>query len=559
MRQRVRDLLQHGDKLFSKRSQLVSTWQAIAEQLYPERADFLGNMPVGAETGEDLQTGAPSMARRDLADSLSAMLRPREKPWFHARSLNDKINEDATAKQFFDWMSERMRTAMYDKRAQFVRATKQGDNDFACFGQTVIEVSPNNDLTGLLFRNKHLRDVAWCENNEMAIDTIHCKWNPELRQLIKQFPKTVSQKVRQKEKDRPYSEVACRHIVIPAGDYEIPKVGTGLPARKMPFVSIYVDKEHETILEEKYVARTRYVIPRWATVAGSQYAHSPGAVIAYRDARLLQQITLTLLEAGEKVVDPPSVGVAEAIAGGVNLYAGGHTWLDAEYDERLGEAIRYLQIDPSGLQFGKDREAMILDTISKALYLDRIQIPYPEGSWTATEYRGRVEEYVRRALPLFEPMEVEYNGGLCEETFDLLLGMGGFGSPADWPEIVQGQDLRWSFESPLQQANERGKSQAFIETSNMLKVAMELDPGAPNEVDLPKMLRDSIPGTGAPSDWVRGADEAQQLRAQQQQAEQVQAQAAAAAQATQMAGAAGEAAQSMAGGKAAQAAVEAAA
>ena len=557
MKQRVRDLCTHGDKLFSKRSQLQNTWQAIAEQLYPERADFNGTLPVGADTGENLQTGAPSMARRDLADSLSAMLRPSSKPWFHARSLSDNINEDATAKQFFDWMSERMRTAMYDKRAQFVRATKQGDNDFACFGQAVIEVSPNNDLSGLLFRNHHLRDVAWCENNELAIDTVHRKWKPETRQLIRQFPKTVSEKVKNKEKDDPYAEIDCRHIVVPADGYDLQGDGKRLQ-RKLPYVSIYVDKINETILEEKYVSRIRYVIPRWATIAGSQYAHSPGATIAYRDARLLQQITLTLLEAGEKVVDPPSVGVAEAIAGGVNLFAGGHTWLDAEYDERLGEAVRYLQIDPSGLSFGKDREALILETISKALYLDRISIPYPEGDMTATEYRGRVEEYVRRALPLFEPMEVEYNGGLCEETFDLLLGMGGFGSPADWPDVVQGQDLRWSFESPLQQATERGKSQAFIETSNLLKVAMELDPGARHEIDMGKAFREAIPGTGAPSDWVRPVEESQQMRQQEAQQQAEQAAMAAQTQGMEQLGHAGDVATRLATGQRAAAEAEAA-
>ena len=557
MKTRVRDLCQQSDKLFSKRGHVQNMWQAIAEQLYPERADFTGTLRDALDSGDDLQTGAPSMARRDLADSLSSMLRPKDKVWFRARSQNDKINEDPTALQFFDWMSEQMRTAMYDKRAQFVRATKQGDNDFACFGQTAIEVSPNNDLTGLLFRNWHLRDVAWCENSELAIDTVYRKWKPEVRQLIRQFPRTVSGKIKQKEKDTPYAEIDCLHIVIPADSYDL-KEQPGKLVRKQPYVSIYVDKENETILEEKYVSRLRYVIPRWATVAGSQYAHSPGATIAYRDARLLQQITLTLLEAGEKVVDPPSVGIAEAIAGGVNLYAGGHTWVDAEYGEQAENAVRYLQIDPRGLSFGKDREALILNTIEKALYLDRIGIPYPDKNMTATEYRGHVEEYVRRALPLFEPMEVEYNGGLCEETFDLLLGMGGFGSPADWPETVQGADLKWSFESPLQQATERGKSQAFVETSNLLKAAMELDPGAINEINLPKAFRDAVPGTGAPSDWMRSREEADQGRAAQAQQEAVQAQAQAAAQAAGLAGAAGEAAQSMASGQAAQAAVEAA-
>jgi hypothetical protein len=70
------------------------------------------------------------------------------------------------------------------------------------------------------------------------------------------------------------------------------------------------------------------------TVSGSAYAYSPATVVALPDARLLQQITLTLLEAGQKAVDPPWKATSEAIQGGVNSFAGGITWVDPEYDER---------------------------------------------------------------------------------------------------------------------------------------------------------------------------------------------------------------------------------
>lgn len=552
MKSRVRELIEVGDKLFTKRSHVTTMWQAIAEQLYPERADFTGKSNATSDDyGPDLVTGVPVMMRRDLADSFSAMLRPRGKPWFKARALDEEINEDATAKQFFDYISEAMLNAMYEKRAQFVRATKQGDNDFATFGQTVIEVSPNSDLSGLLFRNWHLRDVAWCENAEFAIDTVHRNWKPEARVLSKMFPKTVHAAVKKAMEKEPYKEFKCRHVIIPADDYDLGVDARGARPRRVSdkFASIYIDCENDTILEEKYVSRIRYVIPRWATVSGSPYAHSPGAVIAYKDSRLLQQMTLTLLEAGEKVVDPPSVGTQEAIQGGVNLYAGGHTWIDSEYDERMGDALRYLNIDARGLNFGIEREKMVMDAIAKALYLDRISVPYPEGDMTATEYRGRVEEYIRRALPLFEPMEVEYNGGLCEEVFDLGLAMGGFGSPADWPDIVKGREIRWSFESPLQAATERGKSQAFIETSNLLKVAMELDPGARFDVDLSKAFRDAVPGTGAPADWVVPVEDAEKMRAQQAQIDKAKEAAAAVAASTAMVGQAGEAAQQVGAAK----------
>ncbi|MTV47254.1 portal protein, partial [Streptococcus pneumoniae] len=81
---------------------------------------------------------------------------------------------------------------------------------------------------------------------------------------------------------------------------------------------------------------------------GSQYAHSPAVVAALPDARLLQQITAVILEAGEKAITPPMVGVQEAIRGDVAVYAGGITWVDAEYDERLGEVLRPMTSDKSG-------------------------------------------------------------------------------------------------------------------------------------------------------------------------------------------------------------------
>jgi hypothetical protein len=35
---------------------------------------------------------------------------------------------------------------------------------------------------------------------------------------------------------------------------------------------------------------------------------------------------------------------------------------------------------------------------------------------TAYEVGQRVQEYIRNALPIFEPMEMEYNAALCDES-----------------------------------------------------------------------------------------------------------------------------------------------
>jgi hypothetical protein len=517
-KQRARELREQGDRLFSKRSALLTRWQDIAEQFYVERSDFTTTRSMSDDYAGHLMTGLPAMARRDLANSLSAMLRPRGQQWFNARTGDERINKDANARKWLDHASDIMRRIMYDNRAKFVRATKEGDNDFVTFGQCVIQVTLNANADGLLYRSWHLRDVVWSENAEQDIDTVHRNWKIEARNLARLFPKTVDAKVRECAEKEPFREIKCRHIVVPADDYDEKKKA------RFPFVSLYIDCEHETILEEVPQRRLSYIIPRWVTLSGTQYAHSPATVIATPDARLLQQITLTLLEAGQKSVDPPMVAVGEMISGGVNTYAGGVTWVDAEYDERLGEVLRPMSIDSGGLNWGVDREERIASLINKAFYLDQIRVPETGDVKSATEIRIRHEEWMRSALPLFEPMEAEYNGALCDETFEIAMEQGAFGNPDDIPQVLRGQELRFQFESPIQSAAKRANAQAFQESAALLSIAAQLDPNAVHVLNVQAATRDALDGAGAPAEWINSDEDiAEANAAADQQAAMAQA------------------------------------
>lgn len=519
MKSRVKELAEQGERLFSTRMPIVSLWQSIAENFYVERADFTVTRSIGMEFASHLMTGVPSMCRRDLANQIGAMLRPRGQPWFHARTPIEALNRDPTARKWLDWASEKMRLHMYDTRSGFVRATREGDHDFAAFGQCVLTVELNPNLDGLLFRDWHLRDVAWSENFHYEIDRVHRKWKPTARMLRQLFPKTVSPKVDELIKKSPFQEVACQHVIIPADEYDAKRI------KGKPWVSIYIDVDNQAILEEVPVFDNPYIIPRWQTVAGSQYAYSPATVIALSDARMLQQMTLTMIEAGQKAVDPPMLAAGEVINGGVNMFAGGITYVDAEYDERTGEALRPIPLDKSGLNWGDAREQKVRDIIMEAFYLNQIQLPELKGDMTAFETQKRVEEYIRRALPLFEPMETEYNGALCDKTFDILLRNGVFGAPQDIPEALSGASVRFTFESPLQAAQTRANSQAFMQTAQLLSTAAQIDPMVVHDVDIDRAFRDAAEGAGAPAAWFKDEQEAMQAKqaAAQQQAEQAQA------------------------------------
>lgn len=507
-----------GEQLFGKRKSLLSLWQEISDNFYPERADFIVVRNLGAEFARNLTTSYPVLARRDLANSFGAMLRPTSKDWKHLRIKGDWDKVSVEAKAWLEWANTRMSAAMYAANSQFTRATKEADNDFATFGQAVLQVSLNRQGNGMLYRCWHLRDVAWVESETGKIDTVYRKWKPTAIELSRLFGKSIHANVAKLLEKTPYAEVEVWHCVMPVDTYP-----AGEKNIKTEFVSVYFDIANKCMMEEVGMKSMEYIIPRWQTVSGSQYAYSPATVAALPDARLIQAMTRVLLEAGEKAVTPPMLAVQEAIRSDISVFPGGITWVDAEYDERLGEVLRPLTQDtrgiPLGMEMTKDTRAMI----AEAFFLNKIALPQPGNEMTAYEVGQRVQEYIRQAMPLFEPMENEYNAPLCELTFETMLRSGGLGSVYDMPQELRGMDYEFEFESPLHDAVEREKGQRFMEAGSMLAQAVQLDPSTAHVVNVRVAFRDVLEGIGIPAKWTHSDAEVDAAMQAQAQAQQTQA------------------------------------
>lgn len=464
------------------------------------------------ERAINLLTSYPLLARRTLGDSLSTMLRPTAKDWFHIGTQDLRVDKDTEARGWMEWAAGTMRRAMYDRASLFNRATKEGDHDFAAFGQCVLSVRTNKNRDKLLYRTWHLRDTCWLEDEEGKICLVFRRWKPDNRTLMRLFPGKLHEQVVRASEKSPFDEVECMHMMVPADQYD------GKAGNK-PYWSIYYDVAHSHVIEEVAVQDNEYVIPRWQTVSGTQYAFSPATICALPDARLLQAMMHTLLEAGEKLVNPPMIATQNVVRSDVAVYAGGITWVDEEYDEGLGEALRPLTLDHRGMPMGLDMFKHAQELLAQGFFLDKLTLPERAPEMTAYEVGQRVQEYIRGAMPLFEPIEQDYNAQLCEATFNLMLRHGAFGSPLDMPRKLRGAKLQFKFESPLHDAIEQQKGQKFIEVHSLLQQAAELDQKIGNILDVRKTMRDVLEGVGAPATWTRSDAEIDEME-QQQSADQ---------------------------------------
>lgn len=504
----IKQLHEYGESLFSKRSSFMLMLQSIAENFFPQRANFTVTKTMGEDFCGDLMSSYPLLCQRDLQDQIGTMLRPTAKEWFKT-SLQHGITADNEAQRWMQYATKIMRRAMYSPASQFTKAMKEADGDYSCFGQTVTSVRLNRMRNGLLYRCYHLRDVAWIENADGKVAAVFRKYKMCARDLASLFPGKVHPKVNDLiAHNKGMEEVECMHIVCEADMYD--------DKGKFPYWSLHYDFQHKHTMENVNTWNREYNIERWQTVSGSQYAFSPATIAALPEARLLQSMTYTLLEAGEKTTNPPMVATKDVVRSDVAIYAGGLTWVDRDYDERLGDALRPMTIDSRGLPFGAEQSRDSRAMLMQCFYLNKLTLPQRGPEMTAYEIGQRIQEYIRGALPLFEPMESERNGQTCDLTFEILFRHGAFGSPQDMPKSLSGKEIGFEFESPLHDAIEAQKGQKFLEMQQMIAAAVQLDQSVAALPDTRVILRDVLDGIGVPAKWVRPESEVEAMLADQQ-------------------------------------------
>ena len=515
---RFDDLMALSNKMFERHGPFASMCQTLASHFNPMRADFTAERSLTHDRTDHLIDSYPIMMARDLCDSYGAMLRD-------GTDWAEIYVEDAdqAGKEWLQFASQRLMRYRLDVKSGFRRATKQGDYDFGVLGQTVISIEPNRNFNGILYRNWHLRDCAFAENEYGVVDHVHRKWKPEAYTLKAIFGAEALHPEILKICDKdPMKQVNVRHIFMPSQMYGKPEF------ERFEYVSLFIDMENKAFIQETGLNYQYYIVPRFQTVAGSPYAYSPAAITALPNARALQAMTFTLMEAAERYARPPIIATAKAVRSDVDLGPDGLTWVDHKYDERLGAAIRTLPQDRGGYPIGKDMRQSVVDILTASFYVDRLQLPETNHEMTAYEVRERMKQYRQRNLPLFAPIEEEYNGQMCEADFRLAFSMGLLGSPHDVPQSLRGRKTNWRFKGPLSAVDEEKKVHQFRETAELLAMAAQHDQLITANVDHEQAFRDAVGATGAPASWLRDMNEVMatrqatlQIAAQQPQLENV--------------------------------------
>lgn len=499
------ELLRRGDARFSRRQQLDSFRQEVALNFAPWLASWTSEVQWGDDFSAHLISGTPLLLARDFVGQIGAMLRPPGKQWFWHRLQQETDNNNREFREYMDWRSQQMMRIMFDRVTGAQRALKQSDEFFGLFGDAVLSVDLCKKQESLRINSYHTKDCVWAVGSENKVDQITRREHVPARVLKQRFSQQgdkLHEKVLEACEKNPDQTFEIRHEVLPADEYDA--YSKSAKRKHGQFASIWFDATNRSVIRETTQRTFRYVVPRWVTMPGNPYAISPSTTIALPDARLIQQQELAILEAAEKQINPPLIAVNDSIRGDVRLESRGITWVDKSYDERTGDPLRPLELGKN-FQLGIDSLMRTEGQITRAFYLDVLRMPDTRRTRSTVEVQFMIDEYVRAALPLFAPMQTEYNDNLLYEVDEIIELAGGF-SGRERPEGFWRDDMTFAWDNPLSDMQERQKAQLVAEISQLGQTIAALEAAAAQapalkQIDTSRMYRESVMGIGGAA-WV---------------------------------------------------------
>lgn len=498
---RTKELMSISSGLFAKRRKVDERNQHIAENIYPMRADWTQELDDGDEVASFIYDSYPIIARETLGNGIDSMLRQGD--WFEVGTGNKERDEKIANAGALKWATNAMRMILKDPRSGWQNATKEGDMDWAAFGNPVFSVEETATRDFVSVRSWHPKTCAWMANENRVIDVNHRKFKMAARNIKRmhesgRWKGDIHHNIELACKLDPSKEFECLHILMPVEEMYADD-GARLRQIRHKNISIYLDLENESYLNELGSPVFNYVIPRWRRLGNNPHGWSPAALNSIGDDRVLQAIARTVMEQAEKAVDPPTIGDGSVFSRDINLFAGGHTAVDLPEDRRLQDVFSTVETS-AGVRIGVDVKQDVRFMIAESFLLNKLFLP-DLRQMTALETSVRTEEFRRAALPFFTPIETEYHSPLLSVVFELAVNMGII--PAEiFPEELSGEDVAFTFNSPLNEAEGRKTVDAFFANMQIIAAGAQVDQTIGSIFDVRKATADAARAVpGAQPDW----------------------------------------------------------
>ena len=540
-------------QLSTERATFLPTWREAADFILPRRPRFLvSDTNRGDRRSTKIIDSTATQAVSTLQSGMMAGLSSPARPWFRLTTPDQGMADYGPVKEWLYKVSSIMETSM--ARGNLYNVLPMTYSDIGVFATGAFGVEEDfADVSR--FTSFPIGSYMIGNDERGRVNTFFREFRMTVRQLIQKFGvkdatgkpdwSKFSTEVRNHwERGNKETWINVCHVIQPNPDFDETKID----AKFKKFTSCYYERGGEkdgtyngsdNFLRESGYDYFPVLAPRWQTTGEDSYGTTCPGLVCLGDIKQLQIGERRIMQAIEKMVNPPMVGPPEMKTLKASILPGDITYI-RELDGQKGFRPAHL-VEPRVNEL-EMKQAQVRNRIEKAFYVDMFQMfaNSDRREMTAAEVAERHEEKLFALGPMLEQQNQDLFNPLIDLQFDFLLRQGQIPPP---PQEIQGVKLKVEFVSIMAQAQKlAGVSNIERFTSFVGNlVTTTQDPTIVDKVDFDQLIDIYGDLTSVPPGIIR-TDEAvaqiKQNRAQaQQEAQQQQAEAQQAQNAKNLAGA----------------------
>ena len=487
-------IVKRFDYIKSRRDNWDTHYQELADYMLPRKADIVKKRSRGEKRMELIYDGTALQSIDLMAAFLHGMLTSGAAPWFHLDIKDTDINRDDEVREWLQDTSMRMMRAF--NQSNFETEVHETYIDLVVFGTSCMFIEM--DKGNLRFSTRHISEFYAQEDQFGMVNTVFRLYKMTAEQAVERFGiDNVSDYIKKKIEKNPDEEVEILHAVMPRTERNVTKADN----KNMPFMSVYICMQTKMIMSEGGFSELPYVVPRFLKATGEVMGRSP-AMTALPDVKMLNLMSKTIIQAAQKMIDPPLLVPDDGFLLPIRTQPGGLNFFRAGSRDTITPLTTGANI-PIGLNMEEQRRA----AIRQAFYVDQILFSGSPGM-TATEVIQRQEERMRVIGPVLGRLMNEMLRPMIDRVFALMLRENMLATP---PEILQGRDIDIEYVSPLAKAQ---KSNSLNNTMRALEILLPLAQSLPvgDHLDPDGLVEHVTDALGVPKTTLRTSREVAETR-----------------------------------------------
>lgn len=530
------------NQLETEYSSFKSHHRDLGRYVLPRRTRFeITDVNKGDKRNRDIIDSTATLAVRTMQSGMMSGVTSPARPWFRLATPEPQLNEFGPVKTWLSRVQQIMTTTFLKSNLYNILPTVYGD--MGVFGTAALYVE--EDLDNVMhFHSFPIGSFFIAKDPKGRVNTFIREFRMTVRQVVDMFAarnakneilwdnmSTHVQNLFKSGHTETWVDVV--HVIKPNDEYNPNK----LASKYKKFMSCYYEKgsygsgasylmsgDHSKYLRESGYDYFPVLCPRWELTGEDVYGTNCPAMIALGDVIQLQVAEKRIMQAIEKMVNPPMVGHFSLRNQKTSIIAGDITYADMTGSASPFRPAHEVNFRTQDLEMKQSetrrriQRAFFEDLFLMLASTDRRQI-------TAREIDERHEEKLLALGPVLEQLNQDLLDPLIDIAFDMHMKQGLFDDLMP-PDELKGMPLKVEYISIMAQAQKLIGISGVERFVGFVGQVAQADPTVLDKVNRDQLIDVYADITSIPPDLVLTDEEVAEMRAarakQQQAAQQMQ-------------------------------------